>query len=478
MKKGMMRINAAVHDPDIFLDKNGDYYLFGTHMTSAKSNDLRNWEMLNFGVRPENTLFENLFDSKPGAFDYTEKFNGKYYAVWAPDVSYNPYLKKYVMYFCTSSSYIKSTIAMAAADKAEGPYTYVDTFLYSGFDEVTVKKTNLYEILGKDADIRTYFNKKDRYNNLAWPNCIDPNLFHDEEGRLWMVYGSWSGGIFILEIDEKTGYPIHPKQDIKAHIDTYYGKKLIGGGHKSIEGPYIMYDKKSDYYYLFISFGWLEREGGYQIRLFRSKKPDGPYVDMQGKSFGRVYHHEPYGLKLVGNYIFPSMEYAYKAPGHNSAFEDKDGRLYVVYHQRFDNGTEEHEPRVHQLLRTRNGWLTMCPFATDGEMLIDKSYHESEICGTYHIVIHGQDISAEVHSAVKFELDRNGKIYKYKDNGKDLYERPVGSYKLEDRSYISIEFEDVAYDSVIVNMTDEVGNQVMSITGVGNNQSMWAVKYL
>ncbi len=32
---------------------------------------------------------------------------------------------------------------------------------------------------------------------------------------MWMVYGSWSGGIFLLEIDEKTGLVIHPKEDEK-----------------------------------------------------------------------------------------------------------------------------------------------------------------------------------------------------------------------------------------------------------------------
>ena len=86
---------------------------------------------------------------------------------------------------------------------------------------------------------------------ITGQNCIDPDVFYDEDGRMWMVYGSWSGGIFLIEIDEETGYPIYPEADEENHVDSYYGKKLLGGYHNSIEGPHIMYDETSGYYYLF-----------------------------------------------------------------------------------------------------------------------------------------------------------------------------------------------------------------------------------
>ena len=50
-----------------------------------------------------------------------------------------------------------------------------------------------------------------------------------------MVYGSWSGGIFLLEIDKTTGLVIHPEADKANNVDPYYGKRLLGGGHISIE---------------------------------------------------------------------------------------------------------------------------------------------------------------------------------------------------------------------------------------------------
>lgn len=476
MKKGGFHTNAPVHDPAIFLDKDGSYYIFGTHMAAASSKDLRFWNSFAEGVTPENPLFSNLFEDEKKAFAFCGKFNGKEYAVWAPDVSYNPVMNKYVMYFCTSGSYVKSSLCMAVADNVQGPYTFVDTLLHSGFDEETVGKTNVKEVLGEQADISKYLKKNGHYNNLSWPNCIDPNTFRDKEGKLWMVYGSWSGGIFLLEIDEKTGYPIHPEEDKRNSVDAYYGKKLLGGGHKSIEGPFILYDEVSDYYYLFVSFGWLARDGGYQIRLFRSKKPDGPYVDMEGKTFRRVNHHDPYGLKLIGNYIFPSMECGYKSPGHNSAFIDEDGKIYTVYHQRFDTDSEVHEPRVHQLFRTKNGWLTAAPFATEGEMLCPKSYHEAEICGTYYVIEHGLDISGKVRKPVKVEFNRNNEIIDLETTKNK--NKAIGSYRLEDESRIAITIGKVTYESVIIQINDEAGNPTMCMTGVGENQSVWAVRYL
>jgi arabinan endo-1,5-alpha-L-arabinosidase len=485
MKIGGFHAPTPVHDPDIVVGKDDNYYIFGTHMTAAVSKDLRYWESLAQGVNAENPLFDNLFDDRMEAFSYCGKFEGRYYAVWAPDVSYNPYLQKYVMYFCTSGSYIKSCICMATADDITGPYHFERILMYSGFDRNTIAQTDVEQCVGSEH-ASGYLKKDGGYNNLSWPNCIDPNLFHDKEGRLWMVYGSWSGGIFLLEIDEHTGLPIHPERDSKNQVDPYFGRKLLGGGHKSIEGPFILYDEIADYYYLFVSFGWLAREGGYQIRLFRSKKPEGPYVDMEGKTFRRVNHHDPYGLKLMGNYMFPSMEYGYKSPGHNSAFQDQDGRIYMVYHQRFDVESEMHEPRVHQLFRTGNNWLTVCPFATDGEMLCRKDYQKSEVCGTFYVVEHGLDISNEMHQPLRVEFTRNGEIRRYRDQNRlpeqekldNLEKNIYGLYTLYEDSRIAFSLNGVNYEGVIVQLNDEAGNPTMCITGVGENQSAWAVRYI
>ncbi len=138
------------------------------------------------------------------------------------------------------------------------------------------------------------------YNANIHPNAIDPHVFFDHEGELWMVYGSYSGGIFILPMDKTTGLP----------TEESYGTKLMGGNHSRIEGPYMVYNEETDYYYLFTSFGGLDATGAYNIRVARSKNPDGPFYDMKGQdkiaakgpagSFFDDVAIEKYGLSYLG----------------------------------------------------------------------------------------------------------------------------------------------------------------------------------
>ena len=62
--------------------------------------------------------------------------------------------------------------------------------------------------------------------------------------------------------------------------DPYFGKKIAGGCYVSGEGSYI--EHIGNHYYLFMSYGGLEPNGGYEMRVFRSSRPDGPYKDMNG----------------------------------------------------------------------------------------------------------------------------------------------------------------------------------------------------
>ena len=64
MKKGGFHTGTPVHDPAVFVDKDGKYYIFGTHMSAAVSTDLRYWNCFAEGVTEENPLFTNLFDEK------------------------------------------------------------------------------------------------------------------------------------------------------------------------------------------------------------------------------------------------------------------------------------------------------------------------------------------------------------------------------------------------------------------------------
>lgn len=468
IKKGGFTVAASCHDPQIVVGEDGTYKMFGSHMVGAGSDNLRDWNYFAEGVDEENPLFDGLFAGEFPAFSFVGKNTDDWYSVWAPDVSYNETMGKYVMYFCTTSSYIKSNICLATADHIEGPYTYVDTVLYSGFGKSDADQTNIYEVLGEGADISPYL-EYGGYNNKEWPNCIDPATFTDENGRKWMVYGSWSGGIFLLELDPATGYPVHPQADEANQVDAYYGKRLLGGGHHAVEGPYIQYNKETGYYYLFLSYGELTREGGYQIRQFRSENPDGPYVDAAGNTLENQEDYFNYGLKMAGNYTFPSLNYTYMAPGGQSAFE-QNGNYYLTYHQRFDNGTEYHEPRVHRMFTNQEGWFVMSPFAESGETLKEDGYEKTELAGTFYLVNHGTDISSKIREAEAYTFSADGTIKGEEQNG--TFEVEKGT------CYVTVTLGDKSYQGVIIEMKDEAGNDTLCISTSGDsNETIWGVHY-
>ena len=474
IKTGIVNARVSVHDPSI-VQVDDQYYIFGSHMVGAKTDNLRSWSKLGNGYTTNNSIYGNLWDSSKNVFEYAgDKTSliptddlGTH--VWAPDVCYNPTTGLYYMYYCTTSTWNASNLCYATSENVEGPYEWQGALLYSGFDGATINSTDVLDYVSKDYAVSTYLNAGGGYDSKKWPNAIDPSIFFDEDGRWWMVYGSWSGGIFLLELDPQTGEVIHPEADAANDVDPYFGKKLIGGGHKSIEGPYILYDKTSGYYYLFVSYGTLTREGGYQIRVFRSETVDGEYVDMNGKK-PNGGNHVTFGLKMSGNYMLPSLKYAYMATGHNSAFIDKnDGKMYVVYHTRFDNGTENHSPRVKQFFLNEEGWPCMLPYATNGETISETGYARDEVAGLYYFVSQGYYVNAQIAQPIMLELTAGGGVY---GDGVE------GTWTMTDGKYfMKITVDGKEYSGVFCKQKDEGGTEVMTFSAVGNNTTVWGVKY-
>ena len=163
------------------------------------------------------------------------------------------------------------------------------------------------------------------------------------------------------------------------------------------------------------------------------------------------------------------------APGHNSAFTDKDGKMYVVYHQRFDDGKEYHQPRVHQLFANKDGWLVAAPFATVGETLKEDGYAVEDLAGTYYVVNHGTDISAKIPETETYAFYSDGSVYADEGGEKTL----VGSYESEAGTpNVTVTVKDEVFTGVMIEMTDEAGNAVMCFTGASDqNETLWAVHY-
>lgn len=474
IKTASIQAGCSVHDPSI-LEVDGTYYIYGSHMATAKSTDLRTWSVVGDGYTASNPVYKNLLMNTE-AFQYAGAMTSAIptddsgFHVWAPDVIYNKAKGMYYMYFCTSSTWNASNLCYATSDSPEGPFEWQGALIYSGFTSETLKDTDVLDYVTEEYAKENYISGGDSYNYEEYPNAIDPTVFYDEDDRMWLVYGSWSGGIYLLELDENTGEVIHPEADSENDVDAYFGKRLIGGGHTSMEAPYILYDKESGYYYLYISYGSLTREGGYQIRVLRSETVDGDYVDMNGKSPQKGNGNPAYfALKLSGNYMLPGLEKAYMATGHNSAFIDKDGKRYIVNHTRFDDGSEYHEPRVHQYLLNEEGWPCMLPYATDGETVSESGYDKEKVTGEYYVINQGMTVDAKIAEPYKLLLTEKGNVY-----GKGI----TGTWEMkEDSYYVHITCGDDEYSGVFCGMNDEAGTPVMTFSAAGANESIWGVKY-
>lgn len=497
---------VSIHDPSIISIKNQEgeteYYVFGSHIAEAKTKDLINWEVP-FTVEYENPeaniLYGDIQKTLEKSFEWAGYNDGDHtgYAIWAPDVIWNPDYKwkngkkgAYMLFYSASSTWRRSCIGFVVSRNIEGPYQTGETVVYSGFSEIdstdgstrniNYNNTHLKELI--DNGIIEGFSEnwvKDNgatYNTDYAPNAIDPTLFYDKEGKLWMTYGSWSGGIYILELNPETGLPLYPGKDSQTEdgrvIDRYFGTKLAGGFHQSGEGPYIVYDEEAGYYYLYITYGGLTAKGGYNMRLFRSENPTGPYVDAKGNVpiFGKNVKNTNFGIKVMGNYQLDCLSTAYMAPGHNSALIDENGERYLVYHTRFNTGAENHEVRVHQMFLNQEGWPVTAVYAYSGDKMSETGYQTDEVTGNYQFIDHGIEYSGEIEPTWGITLHEDGTISGEK----------TGTWVLEDNRYITLTIDGISYNGVVFRQKDETaGNpqEVMTFTAVGeDNHSIWGSK--
>lgn len=505
---------VSVHDPSI-IKADGTYYLFGTHLADAKSDDLMNWTQMNrdWNRRGENgwqndsvygEVLKNLAESFAWAgYDDGDVKDGGL-GVWAPDVIYNPeYVWEddtkgaYMLYYSASSTWRRSCIGYAVSKTVEGPYQHVDTIIYSGFTktgEVDNGKNNgrserntkwdndylnLKELIKKGtlSDISDkWFTSGGGWNEKYAPNAIDPTVFFSRDGKMYMSYGSWSGGIFILELDKTNGAVKYPGQDgtepVSGNfIDRYFGTHIAGGNHQSGEGSYILYDSETDYYYLYETYGGLLSHGGYNMRLFRSKDVFGPYVDAAGKNAkDNNRNNDEYGIKLIGNYQFPNQP-GYRAAGHNSVFIDDDGQRYLFYHQRFEKEpqTEGHEVRVRKQYLNADGWPVPAVYEYRGEQI--AHYEDKEIVGIYDLINHGTSSDGDMISSENLLLLEDGTVGGAMSG---TWEKSLGEGK--DYDYITLVLDGVTYKGFLYKQFNEESTpqKVMTFSVIGeNNTCLW-----
>lgn len=263
--------DIRVHDP-VMIKQDSTYYVFhtGEGVTIKTSNDRINWH-------PSGPVFSK---SELPTWHMTDIPEQKGH-LWAPDIHYRN--GKYHVYYSVSAwMNFNSSIGYTTnvtLDTNDSDYSWIDE--------------------GKVISYK---------NGGEGVNVIDPNIFLDTDGRVWLFYGSYKAGLRLVELDPGTGKLVNDPPKITLIT------KALG------EGVFVI--KTRGYYYIFASRGkcCAGLESTYQIVIGRSKNVQGPYLNKEGDS----WVDNNYSLFLAGDESEPGR-------GHNGFFTEND-TTFIVYH--------------------------------------------------------------------------------------------------------------------------------------------------
>lgn len=169
--------------------------------------------------------------------------------------------------------------------------------------------------------------------NVDQPFAIDPAVFRDDNGRVWLVYGSHARGIYIVELENNTGLLKINSNDKKwDENDTRFTHIANYGGNleeNNVEAAYIYNHPESRFYYLFVNWDICCNgiNSTYNIRVGRSLSPTGPFIDKDGNDLangGGTLFLDANG-QILGNDRFIG-------PGHAGIYRHIDNQYYFSHH--------------------------------------------------------------------------------------------------------------------------------------------------
>jgi arabinan endo-1,5-alpha-L-arabinosidase len=283
--RGRFQVGDVTTDPgvrDPCMAKEGDtYYVYftGGGIQIWSSKDMKTWkkEPSVFSVAPA------WVAQKLPAF--------KGLGFWAPDLSFHNGL--WYLYYATSLFGKNTSVIGMATNKTLDP------------------KSKDYKWVDEGMVMQSMPERDD------W-NAIDPNLTVDENGTPWLGFGSQWSGIKLVKLNNDFKTPAEPQE---WHT---IASRPRDKPDRAIEATFIF--KKNNYYYQFVS--WDRCCSGvnstYNIRVGRSEKITGPYIDKDGVDM----------LKGGGTLVLEGDKgdnKTYYARGHNSAYTF-DGVDYIVFH--------------------------------------------------------------------------------------------------------------------------------------------------
>lgn len=305
-------------DPAVIQAKDGWWYAYATadplragdtpgigHV--ARTKDWSSWEYMG-------TLFDET--NRPS---WAEPDAG----LWAPEVRYIG--GQYVLYFTVTDTTLNpgddSAIGVATSDSPTGPWAVAD-------EPVVAPRPT--------GDGGYYW-------------TFDPAAFTSTDGRQWLYYGSYFGGVHVVEVSADGLVPISAPTQVTAW-DRY-------------EGTYVV--EHEGWYYLMASSAncCAGPATGYSVFAGRSRSPEGPFLDADGLDLNASVTGGTTVLTQNG-------ENDWIGAGHHSVITDAQGRDFIVYH-----AIDQDEPWLNEpfginrrpMLLDRLDWIDGWPRTRAGE---------------------------------------------------------------------------------------------------------------
>lgn len=338
-----------VHDPSC--RKLGDYYMYSTDaiygenreeaaekgvplgfIQMRRSKDLVHWEFLGWAlpeIPQEAVKWVRSHADGKGATN-----------MWAPYII--PYKDKYRLYYSVSAFGRKTSyIGMAEADSPEGPWT------------------------PKGCVVKT--------DDTTPMNAIDPSVMVSaEDGKWWMHYGSFFGGLYCVELNPETGLP--QVKDDKGHLTARRANYRVDNQ----EAPEIIYNPELKQYYLFTSYDPLMTT--YNVRVSRSDKAEGPFTDFFNTAVADTTNNFPI---LTAPYRFANHP-GWAGTAHCSVFTTEDGRYFMAHQGRLSPSNQMMDLHVRQVFFTEDGWPVVSPERYAGTE--PRTFSQADLVGEWEIV--------------------------------------------------------------------------------------------
>ncbi len=311
-------------DPAVVRGRDGWWYAYATtdplrsgervfhRVPMSRSRDLVDWEYIG--------------DAFPQGAAGLPSWAAADAALWAPDIRY--VAGRWVMYYVVTQTTVfegphDNAIGVATAPTPAGPWTHV----------------------GDGPLVGPRPGQSGNPDDFRW--TFDPAYLQAADGRQYLYYGSYYGGVFVTELNADGTEAVGASTMVA--IDNRY------------EGAYVV--PRDGWYYLFASSSncCAGPVTGYSVFAGRSRSPLGPFVDKQGISL--------LASRTGGSIVITPNGNRWVGTGHNAVISDPAGQDWFVYHAIDRNVPYLDEPfgiNRRPMLIDRLDWINGWPTVRSG----------------------------------------------------------------------------------------------------------------